>query len=426
MGFLKIVVNVTVGVGLVLLHGGRIGGFSAGEGSGSTFFIEIPLYPAQDGGIAPFAHRVLKPIGGALDEPIESIQQPEDEDLDSSLSGISPLARTLSAKSTFKKRRQRGSMGPSFLETASFLAVAVRPGSDTRMSVIAGGSNTGDEFAAKIASAAASAMAAAGYDQIPSGGDDLNDDAGDGDPALPPSTSLALLDNVDSRAAVKASHSLAPAPEPDLIDFAAAMTTKFPDSNTKTVTSMRPNENTATSEVGVAGSNTTVSGDLLQQSADVHSVVSPKVSSRPNPGDVENSIWESGLHFFLVDDALSNRKVVRRLLTVHKHTVTEADDGDKFIEVMEGFFTANLTHGNPEYLVPFDVILMDDCMPRLSGPEACKAIRNRGFKGVIIGLTGHTMEEDIEHFLSMGATHVLTKPLNVNQLKCCVRQSVLK
>lgn len=61
-------------------------------------------------------------------------------------------------------------------------------------------------------------------------------------------------------------------------------------------------------------------------------------------------------------------------------------------------------------------------MPKLTGPEAASILRNKiGFHQPIIGVTGNTLTEDIQLFLSSGATQVLSKPVNKKDI-----QSILK
>jgi CheY-like chemotaxis protein len=59
----------------------------------------------------------------------------------------------------------------------------------------------------------------------------------------------------------------------------------------------------------------------------------------------------------------------------------------------------------------YDLVLMDNMMPHLTGVEACQAMRAMGFTGVIIGLTGNVFEKDIADYIANGANAVLHKPL---------------
>ena len=59
---------------------------------------------------------------------------------------------------------------------------------------------------------------------------------------------------------------------------------------------------------------------------------------------------------------------------------------------------------------------MDAVMNVVHGPEACVAIRKMGFKGKIIAVTGNTLSEDVDHFLSCGANVLIGKPLQVSNL----------
>ena len=48
----------------------------------------------------------------------------------------------------------------------------------------------------------------------------------------------------------------------------------------------------------------------------------------------------------------------------------------------------------------------------MGGPQAVAAIRPLGCSGLIVGLTGNSLEEDTAHFLAQGADAVSSKPLN--------------
>ncbi len=66
---------------------------------------------------------------------------------------------------------------------------------------------------------------------------------------------------------------------------------------------------------------------------------------------------------------------------------------------------------------PIDIIFMDSIMPNMSGIEACTRIRDMGFKGTILAVTGNVLPEDVAAFLSAGATKVLAKPVNLNEIR---------
>lgn len=58
----------------------------------------------------------------------------------------------------------------------------------------------------------------------------------------------------------------------------------------------------------------------------------------------------------------------------------------------------------------------------MDGLTTTKALRQKGFHGVIIGVTGGGLPEDISAFLDAGADEVLVKPITFVQLE----RSVLK
>ena len=71
---------------------------------------------------------------------------------------------------------------------------------------------------------------------------------------------------------------------------------------------------------------------------------------------------------------------------------------------------------NHPVMTLFDIVLMDDNMPNLSGPEATAAIRAAGYTGLIFGVTGNTFDDQIADFKSKGADMVFAKPLNMKEL----------
>ena len=109
----------------------------------------------------------------------------------------------------------------------------------------------------------------------------------------------------------------------------------------------------------------------------------------------------------VVDDSGLNRKLLCRLLRASKHICDEANDGLAALEKVKIRMTGELG-ANLEY----DVILIDFVMPVMDGPTATKAIRALGYEGLILGVTGNTLDSDINYFVKCGADAVLAKPFD--------------
>ena len=119
---------------------------------------------------------------------------------------------------------------------------------------------------------------------------------------------------------------------------------------------------------------------------------------------------ESTKRVLVVDDAASNRRMLCRMLAGKGYPYEEAQDGQEAVDVIKAtIFTADVPS--------FDVVVLDFEMPRMNGPEAARAMRDLGYKGLIVGLTGHTEKAEINRFISQGADRVLCKPLAFSDLE---------
>ena len=106
----------------------------------------------------------------------------------------------------------------------------------------------------------------------------------------------------------------------------------------------------------------------------------------------------------VVDDAPLNRKMLIRLLFGKFKSIREAVDGRDAVNKVKDILAR---------CEPLDVILMDFVMPQLNGPDAVREIRNMGYTGVVIGVTGNAQQEDIDVFLYHGSDRVISKPVDV-------------
>ena len=123
--------------------------------------------------------------------------------------------------------------------------------------------------------------------------------------------------------------------------------------------------------------------------------------------DSESQTKHTSNTFLIVDDVPLTRKMMRRLLSDRSNAIDEAIDGEQAVEMVRVSIIQDK---------PYDVVMMDNQMPMMDGPTAAQAMRQLGFTGLILGVTGHTSSEDEEQFLSKGADKVLTKPIDLKEL----------
>lgn len=69
---------------------------------------------------------------------------------------------------------------------------------------------------------------------------------------------------------------------------------------------------------------------------------------------------------------------------------------------------------------PYDIIIVDQKMPNLSGVELVEAIRQRGIPGEIIVLSAHLSAEMREAYERLNVHTIFPKPFDVAQLRTAV------
>ena len=79
-------------------------------------------------------------------------------------------------------------------------------------------------------------------------------------------------------------------------------------------------------------------------------------------------------------------------------------------------------HDIPVKSVPcqYDVIFLDDHMPRMTGVECVAALRALGITIPVFGVTANALLEDQQRFVRAGATAVVTKPMTKKQVMVMV------
>ncbi len=68
-----------------------------------------------------------------------------------------------------------------------------------------------------------------------------------------------------------------------------------------------------------------------------------------------------------------------------------------------------------------DLVLLDVMLPRMSGFEVCRTLRQRGFSIPIVMLTARSQEADVVTGLELGADDYVTKPFSIRELIARVR-----
>ena len=144
------------------------------------------------------------------------------------------------------------------------------------------------------------------------------------------------------------------------------------------------------------GSNFTVSIDQKI----VNKVSTAKVVEEEKP-----KISIKGKKVLIVDDNLINLKVAARLLSTYKITTEEVSSGFECINKIE--------EGNK-----YDLILMDDMMPKLSGVETFKKLQEiDGFNTPVIALTANAIAGMKENYLKQGFNDYISKPIDKKELE---------
>ena len=150
------------------------------------------------------------------------------------------------------------------------------------------------------------------------------------------------------------------------------------------------------------GTSATVSAQeseaAKRSSAAVTSAVSAPTSRRNEP--------VKRLRILVTEDTELNRELVLELLKNRGHSVASAADGLEALAALERS--------------RFDVVLMDEEMPRMNGLEATRAIRrmetSTGRHAFIIGLTGNATEQDERRCLDAGMDAFIAKPVRMEKL----------
>jgi CheY-like chemotaxis protein len=110
----------------------------------------------------------------------------------------------------------------------------------------------------------------------------------------------------------------------------------------------------------------------------------------------------SNLRILLAEDNMVNQRIVVRILEKLGWKVTAVNNGQEVLNILN-----NQT---------FDVILLDDNMPLLSGTETARVIRQEekqtGLHVPVVVMTANAMAGDKERYLASGMDGYVSKPID--------------
>lgn len=122
-------------------------------------------------------------------------------------------------------------------------------------------------------------------------------------------------------------------------------------------------------------------------------------------------------HILVAEDDVIAQMVVTKMVEQAGYTMDLAVDGLEVVSAMES------KH--------YDLILMDCLMPRMSGFDATRVIRNSDSPAInsgipIIAMTGLTAEDDLDRCLESGMYEVISKPFSLADLVPVLRHCMAK
>lgn len=121
------------------------------------------------------------------------------------------------------------------------------------------------------------------------------------------------------------------------------------------------------------------------------------------------------MRILLADDQKEIRMLTQEHLENHGHVVVAVGNGEEALEALQR--------------QSFDVILLDEEMPVMSGTQALRVIRGREqghAHSMVIALTGYNTEPDRDRLLRAGFDSVIGKPFRLDALSAILQGSLQK
>jgi CheY-like chemotaxis protein len=119
---------------------------------------------------------------------------------------------------------------------------------------------------------------------------------------------------------------------------------------------------------------------------------------------------DAPLKILAVDNEASVTLSLRYVFNGSRYDLTCVDSGHAALARLDANFDL------------YDVIIVDERMPGMTGMELVRAIRQRGINGRIIVVSAHLSPEVREAYGQMGVQDMFSKPFNVDELRSTVHR----
>jgi CheY-like chemotaxis protein len=112
-----------------------------------------------------------------------------------------------------------------------------------------------------------------------------------------------------------------------------------------------------------------------------------------------------GLNILVVDDEAGSRAALAIVLKLSGHRAAFATDGDEALEMFENA------------VIPFDLIITDHLMVRVSGLDLVHRLREKGFTGEIVVLTAYAGTIEEREYRKLEVAGIMEKPFDIAELR---------
>lgn len=138
--------------------------------------------------------------------------------------------------------------------------------------------------------------------------------------------------------------------------------------------------------------------------------------AKQNDNDSESKMPPlSGSDIVVVEDDRGMRNFLSMILEEDDHRVTSVASGTDFVG-------AATKTGYPESTVgSLDLVVLDWCLPGMSGAQFLKWVRQLGVSVPILVISSFFNEDALREATELGATMVLSKPFDVDDFQSAVK-----